>query len=918
MADIVRCSPTETKPTCHVSLTDGVTTIPLIAVRPDGTPDIHAIRRDPNPRNTLQVNQGDGQFSQRKPPYGEFGRNTWIGGLGKDRGESDSTAYWFGNGIWTLVDGKLTLAPKLFQSRMPWQIDNPMVPLEYGHYLDQGTYPYLAFTISPTVSTPVYGVHIKGRFTGEYVSIGIYTNNSGKPGTVVNGAYGTTCNIHLADDVFVHFSGATLTGGTVYYLRIFAEGSIACIDPAFYNTYSGTPIKSIDGTTWVTKTIPGGGAPYFVLLTERMTADIPFEYRNAFYKVTNEGGGAPHIYINGDAGACDSNAGALGTLIDGTKSWTANIWAGAIAVIIEGPGKHEWRRIGGNTATTLFLNDRPFDTAQTTASSYVIKYTPVWTEITGHGLTAPVTDLVISNEAVLYMAMGNDVNIRKFRAFNDAGTWKGFNHADCKDDDGTNKASLFCLEYDQVAKTMAVWRAICGTYTPYISKAPAIVWNAATALTFGPEIYIGGAVADIRSITPVKGSIIVVMTNGRVWEVKDSIPDLLSVDMSAWSDEYTGKGAVVHSPYLVFPYSNSIERLLGQELNDFGPKLPKAYMNPIASILSVESAIIAGRSSKTHKNGDLLDWTTSEWSPSYGSVQIYHGGTWHPCAVTGDGDSILALHYQKNENGKNLLWIFTINGTYFMRMPRSWDPLSDPEGSGAITDLGVPIVDFLTMYEDSGWIASGVFNIGNQRLDKHWENLYLAYKQRMTVDDVDAYRIECSFYDETIQIPPYDSVSDYAEIALATKGDGVSGIVRKPGSEIAFLFVINRTKMVLDDPGKYILNTPIVRGYNVEYLARIDDADMWVVPVASEDYQTDLCGVKSSMSMQTYQAKLDEWSRSIVPITMHSLNPLDDNKRVLIGRNPMQPKKIELDAVVAQSEKRYAYETSVTIYEVPD
>jgi hypothetical protein len=897
MADIVRCSPTEPKPTCHMSLSDGVTTIPLVAVGPDGQPEWKSIRREPYPRNTLKVDQGGGELSQMKAPYGEFTRNTWIGGIGQEDGEKDSTAYWFGKGVWPLVDGKLMLQPRLFQAKMPWQVDCPFVPEDTG-----GKYVILSPTVgersamavqfTPTANGTIYGVAIKAvnnTNTG-FIYSDICNNNAGVPGTQLMMTETGYCMID--NDIMLKFtSPLSVTSGTVYWMCLYYAGDMDMSD---------INVEVLNLTGYTVKRMNSGGAPtwsadtkpfVFTLITEKIKADIPFEYRNSKYKVTNEGG-TPHVYLNGDRGACDSNAGALSTLVDATKTWGTTQFVGAIAVIIEGPGKGEWRTIVSHNNTTLTL-DRAWDTTHTTASSYVIKYTPVWRELTSHGLTGPVTDVTISNENVIYMAMGQSINIRKFQAVNASGVWKELNHADCQDDDGTNKADLFCQVYNQTSKVMSIIRGN-NAAKPGISKADTIAWNPATALSFGTELYIGGS-EEIRSITPLKGSVLVIKGNGRIWEVKDWVPDVLSIEMSRFDDN-TGKNACVFTPWLVFPYENGIERLLGQEVNDFRPNTPAAYNGQFVDFLPIPGAILGARACGTCSVGDV--------GTTKGGVFIYRNNVWYLLAGLGTGNKPLSLDMQRCENGKDILWITTINGVYFMRLPQGWDPRMDIKFTSDSTA-------HMNWYEKTGWVITGAFNLGNRRLDKQWEKIFVDWHGPDGGGySLTPYRVESNYYSDFIPIPP-DSwpITIYDDIPL-TLGEGN---IRDLSKEIIFLFQIWLNGALISPDF-----TPVMNGFNVEYLSRIDDADMWVVPVTSEDYQMNLDKKKSEMSMQTYQAKLDEWSRSVVPLTLASLSPLDHGKRVIIGRNPMQPKMLDLSAVVTQSQRRYEYSTSVTIYEVPD
>ena len=106
---------------------DGNTiTVGLIPVDNKGKDSIHSVRYSGYPVGTLAGEAGEGEFSHKRQPYGEFSRSDWKGGIGEINGLSDATKYWFGKRVWSVVKERMMLAPKLFRSTIayPYRIGN--------------------------------------------------------------------------------------------------------------------------------------------------------------------------------------------------------------------------------------------------------------------------------------------------------------------------------------------------------------------------------------------------------------------------------------------------------------------------------------------------------------------------------------------------------------------------------------------------------------------------------------------------------------------------------------------------------------------------------------------------------------------------------------------------------------------------
>jgi len=155
------------------------------------------------------------------------------------------------------------------------------------------------------------------------------------------------------------------------------------------------------------------------------------EYKGTIYAINIISGSNSILYRNGDRGAADSNSGALSTLVDATKSWTNDVYIGAIVKIIAGPGSEEtqpWRSITDNDGTTLTVSP-DWDITHTTSTEYVIVKTDDWTQVLDLG--GHVTGYAVADDFI-YFARGEtaSLNILRYNEYNNAGVWTARNAAE--------------------------------------------------------------------------------------------------------------------------------------------------------------------------------------------------------------------------------------------------------------------------------------------------------------------------------------------------------------------------------------------------------------------------------------------------------------------------------------------------------
>lgn len=110
-------SPSAQKPKHHVTLSDGTTTVGLIAVKQWSdkqgeiitAPDENQIRVDPSQPLAIQTSQGNSEYSDREWPYMTLEQKDWSGGRGSETFEDDRSRYFDGYRVNTWREGELLL-----------------------------------------------------------------------------------------------------------------------------------------------------------------------------------------------------------------------------------------------------------------------------------------------------------------------------------------------------------------------------------------------------------------------------------------------------------------------------------------------------------------------------------------------------------------------------------------------------------------------------------------------------------------------------------------------------------------------------------------------------------------------------------------------------------------------------------------
>jgi len=430
----ISVAPSNQRNTHHVKLTKSGTSIGLILADAKGDADPTAIQRGAYPNSAIHFYQGDKEFSDTEPPYRNVAQKDWSGGRGNIDFDEAENRYFDGYRANTLREGKVTLGGLEVYGTGYRSGDSFLPSTESLHdtmiyQALTGSQRYLAmqFTASATYTARHVQLWIRKVGTPGTLTVQLHTDASGEPGAGLGAATITASQVEGTLGVLYEFvANASLTSGTPYHVVVSGDsGDDAADHWEVMTSRNHTGDQSADGATWAAAT---NKAIYFrVIDLDDAQKFHFFEYKRALYAVSQpDSGGNSTIYMNGDRGAADSNAGNLDRLIDATKAWTADEWIGAIVLVTAGPGSEEaqpWRTIDDSTATALIV-DTDWLVQHTTSTEYVIVDTDKWQAL-GTAPGAYVTDVAVTDDFVFF-ARGDrstDPNILRYQEYSSAGTW---------------------------------------------------------------------------------------------------------------------------------------------------------------------------------------------------------------------------------------------------------------------------------------------------------------------------------------------------------------------------------------------------------------------------------------------------------------------------------------------------------------
>ena len=380
--------------------------------------------------------------------------------------------------------------------------------------------------------------------------------------------------------------------------------------------------------------------------------------------------------------------------------------------------------------------------------------------------------------------------------------------------------------------------------------------------------------------------------------------------MSNRADPTNGRNPSVYTPYFVFPFGLGVERLYNDQVEDFGPErlsgFPARYNGFVADTMPLIGALAILKDAGAFQDRNVLNVGES-------GVYLDRGG-WHPVLHTDEvGLGGIALGFQPSPSEVDILFVLTKSGEVFaVKFPRSWDISRDLNFTGYSAQDGVLV---------TGW-----FNVNNITRNKWWEKIRVFAERLSFNHGVDVYYQTRSMYDNSSFTAAGQELAlvdwNYLGRATSSTSSGAiwdGGAVWDDGTVWGSEFSISYNDFsieILSQEIRFAIvlwttddTSPVMRGFNVEYLLRRPSANSYVIPVKIEDFSPLDTGEEDTLTADNAVAILDNWAANEDPLSMSCVLPTFHGKRVLIEPPSLQP-------VMDAASGRVSYSGSLTVYEV--
>ena len=853
---------TDPAPSANISLADSSTTVELVLVDREGNEDPRALQRRAQNRTSLKGSTGEGTYSDFEPPYIPVVQNDWSGGRGQEDYERDRSRFFDSYRVNTWMPNQVILGPQE-QWTSGYRGANEISAGSIAWQSLTGDERYMARSFNSgsggiTADRAYFWVRRVGTPGNLVVEL---TNDSpGDPGTaretvtVTPVTFGTdTASVFYSFD----WSGTnTLTASTTYWLKIYAASadSVANHWEVGTSTVVGTTEDSSDNTTWVAA---GVGFYYRIIDTDDDRESIFFTYKQGMYMVSKPtDGSAAQLWINGDRGTADSNSGALTTLEDATKSWTTDEFVDGVVILTAGTASEEiinWRLITANDSNTLTITPA-WNITHDTTTEYVIVADNAWREITGHGLTAPVTDVLVSKD-IIYFAQGESTNIRRANFATSGGTWT-LSYAD----DSTNKATFMELVEDPV-DGQQVWKANTLLGTSTVARGNAQSW--ATDITYGTAIVVGNTNTRITGLDKYGSpEVLWVLKEDSQWAVQNDIPDQIPLrEMASVQSSKNGKGHLVHGVYLYFSLLHSLERYFRNNLDDVGPSLdfglPADRQGPIVDMVGYPGVFF-----------NAVDGDTS----NYSSILLTSGSRdWHEL-------------YRAHQTGQR------IRNLYFQVIPGSTvDRLWFSQGTDILwlpfpSDTLDPFRDSNYLFTHEGHLITSWMYADLQDVQKLFKSMKVFAENVTTAAQV----IQCDYQtDGATETGTWNNLNGAFDNVPVEEVDLVANQVTSAvtGRRVRFRFRFETNSNT---------STPRMKATVAEMLGKVDQKYAYSFAFRAEDFADDLLlQTPSGDRVETLVTQLETWAGAPTPLTFRNLHSPFDSKTVTLTSLELDPISVD-------------------------
>jgi hypothetical protein len=809
-----------TRPAWHFKLSDGTTTLSFLCSDPSG--EEHSLRhwrQTPLDKSAMKLGSGRTKYDDLVPPWYAIAQDDWAGGRGGKNLLDDPTKYADGKGVQTWIPKRLVLGPLAHEDTTlaPTEEYDPAGSLVdailYGDGVSGDTYAQ-TFTLSASAVVSAVEVRMtRTNYTGT-VTLYLVNTNTGLPvytspiASKQLSYTGSTTEAHQW--VRFTFDEAHTLTAQMYAIILEPAGSSGGVTWGGIGTgYANGAGYRWNGSAWE------GWDPLAIQddLTFRVLGDVDpsegnviwFTYKGAVYAVIS-GEDTSIVWRRGTLGT--ATGGTLTTLVDSGAQFTTGEHYDQALKIVEGTAAGQWRRITTVTNATTLTVAEAFTVAPSTDSIYAV--TDGWHYVgTVAGI---VTDALVVDDTV-YLARGPERVIRRYRWTDASG--------DEFADDGTNKAQRLVLFRD-AANDPAIWRGLGHE----ISAASLQAWG--TDLTFGTAERVGSEDSRITSLVIYDDHLYICKEDG-LFAIQENIVRQVPVDFAALRSPENGASMATWNLYLIFPLLESLERMYGTTVDDFGPNqdegLPTGRQGRIAAILPLPGMLVCA---------------IDAGEDGYSSVMVYNSMGWHELHRSATaGDRIRSLHYEVLvENDARLWWNEGASVWYAWMSQRTFDRSRDDDAdytsSGYIETgwLGADMVDVVKLWRRVSVFGTGVTSL-HYKLDDD-ANSWQAATQTEAGATVRRFSLGTATTARRLKL----------KLTLTVATDQQTGLPTI---------------------------TPVIDALSVDALGRITTAHGYRTNVLIDEIAVSMQGTPGRRDVQSALSTLDGWANSPQPLTLTHL-----------------------------------------------
>lgn len=913
MADTIRTQSTEKKITHYVSFEQGITKLGLVPCNGRGVIDPKALRQGKMPNRSLQISQGDPDYSDMELPYTPITQKDWSGGRGNEDFEKDKSRYSDSNFIDSLsgdviLSGKPVSStygspptPAINAQQAEERHPNPIIDADgtYHFSLDEnneyiqavcrgsrfqwnnsfglskiklwlaGTYSVqLVLLKYPTIdlatwlklthfNSAIIGMYPAGYTPTDTATLGNFTVVAKNNYTIVN-------SDTLAEYEF-NFP-ANMENGAYYVLGVNSTKPINpikaedfTIDPIFgvNNTKSTLEWYSLNGY-FTTRQEGGSTSESSSLFTYTCTLTTSLAYqlepkvtvpggafflklKNTEFLVTSPlDGSAPRLFMEGYHGYATDNS------TNKMRINAINIGSealGATVKIVGGTGTTEqirWRRITKvvTGASGYCEVNIEWNITHDATTEYAIYGTGKWVEITGHGLAAAVTDVMVVND-IVYFVMGEGTDIRRMRFVNTAQVWT----PEYANETGIKATFLKMIQNENGVQK--IWRALQTAAT--VSSSDVKAWGVAldfgaTSITCGNTMYrINGLIAYGTPRIPY------VLKEDGFGAIANNIYDQVPLaEFATVSDDNNGRANLQRGHYLYLSMLNGIERYYEGRLDDIGMNrdqgLPNDRNGHVSHMLAYPGRMYAA---VDHQTG-------------YSSVMVYNDIGWHEIYRSPMAARIYSMSVQVIDGDVcDRLWIAHEGG--FTWIPIAIDPRKQSD----------------YQYNSSGEVVSSWISGNFKEIKKYFSSI-VVYSEGLSTGQYVKIGYQLDNEDNDWQVIETDiNESPTKELAF-------------PDHNTAGKRIRIKVMLFTSDP----LKSPRIKGITIKPVTRLPMKKAWSLSYRIDDNIFDLQGVQSTLGAYDLQTQIENWADSDstpTPLLMHAPHTLLDNKYVFIEPDSLSP-----------------------------